>query len=66
MHKNIVEKCLDTEMQAEISRRLGQIVDKMCRAQGTMSLIEDFMEDFGDESDFMDYFKATWYPRIGW
>ncbi|KAK4267766.1 hypothetical protein QN277_024503 [Acacia crassicarpa] len=65
LHKNIVKKCLDIEMQAEISRRLAQIVDKICRAQGTMSLIEDFMEDFVDESDFMDYFKATWYPRIG-
>ncbi|XP_054783503.1 uncharacterized protein LOC129290667 isoform X3 [Prosopis cineraria] len=65
LHKNIVKKCLDTEMQAEISRHLGQIVDKICRGQGTVSLFEDFMEDFVDQSDFMDYFKATWYPRIG-
>ena len=53
-------------MQVEISIRLGQIVDKVCRHQGTMSLFEDFMDDFIDESDFMDYFKATWYPKIGW
>lgn len=52
-------------MQAEISKRLGQIVDEICRAQGTMSLFEDFMEDFVDESDFLEYFKATWYPRMG-
>ncbi|KAF7825997.1 uncharacterized protein G2W53_017161 [Senna tora] len=64
-HKNIVKMCSETAMQAEISRRLGQIVDEICRAQGTMSLFEDFMEDFVDEYDFMDYFKATWYPRIG-
>ncbi|XP_028789363.1 uncharacterized protein LOC114745364 isoform X2 [Neltuma alba] len=65
LHKNIMKKCLDTGMQAEMSRRLGQIVDKICRGQGTVVLFEDFIEDFVDESDFMDYFKATWYPRIG-
>ncbi|CAN6569908.1 unnamed protein product [Malus baccata var. baccata] len=46
-------KCVDNEMQATMSRRLHQL------------LFEDFIEDFLDESDFMDYFKATCYPRIG-
>ncbi|KAF3444330.1 hypothetical protein FNV43_RR14020 [Rhamnella rubrinervis] len=64
-HKNLVKKCMENDMRVEISRRLGQIVDKICRGQGTINLFEDFMEDFVDESDFMDYFKATWYPRIG-
>ncbi|XP_061340950.1 uncharacterized protein LOC133287371 isoform X2 [Gastrolobium bilobum] len=63
-HKNIV-KSLETGMQIKISRQLGWIVDNICRGQGTMSLFEDFMEDFIDESNFMDYFKATWHPRIG-
>lgn len=63
-HKNIV-KCLETDMQIKISRRLGWIVDNICRHQGSMSLFEEFMEDFIDESKFMDYFKATWHPRIG-
>ncbi|XP_057430586.1 uncharacterized protein LOC130723524 isoform X2 [Lotus japonicus] len=63
-HKNMM-KCLETDMQIKISRRLGWIVDNICRLQGTMSLFEDFMEDFIDESNFMDYFKASWHPRIG-
>ncbi|RDY11502.1 hypothetical protein CR513_03816, partial [Mucuna pruriens] len=63
-HKNIV-KCLETDMQIKISRRLGWIVDNICRLQGNMSLFEAFIEDFIDESTFMDYFKATWHPRIG-
>lgn len=63
-HKNIM-KCLETGMQIKISRRLGWIVDNICRLQGTMSLFEDFMEDFIDESSFTDYFKATWHPRMG-
>ncbi|ESW18121.1 hypothetical protein PHAVU_006G014600 [Phaseolus vulgaris] len=63
-HKNIV-KCLKSDMQIKISRRLGWIVDNICRLQGNMSLFEEFMEEFIDESKFMDYFKSTWHPRIG-
>ncbi|XP_059461660.1 uncharacterized protein LOC132190634 [Corylus avellana] len=64
-HKNLVKKCLATEMLVEISRRLGQAVDKICQGQGTVGLFEDLLDDFIDESDFMDYFKAIWYPRMG-
>ncbi|XP_024928442.3 uncharacterized protein LOC107417124 [Ziziphus jujuba] len=64
-HKNLVKKCMENDMRVEISKRLGEIVDSICRGQGTIRLFEDLMEDFVDESDFMDYFKATWYPRIG-
>jgi hypothetical protein len=65
-HKNLVKKCLATEMLVEISRRLGQAVDKICQGQGTIGLFEDLLDDFIDESDFTDYFKAIWYPRMGW
>ncbi|PON58491.1 Zinc finger, SWIM-type [Trema orientale] len=64
-HKNLMQKCKENEIRLEISRRLGGIVDIICQGQGTMGLFEDFMEDFVDEADFMDYFKAAWYPRIG-
>ncbi|XP_021802802.1 uncharacterized protein LOC110755505 [Prunus avium] len=64
-HKNLVKKCVDNEMRATISRRFHQAMDNICQQRGTEGLFEDFIEDFLDESDFMDYFKATWYPRIG-
>ncbi|KAM1061224.1 hypothetical protein FF1_025736 [Malus domestica] len=48
-----------------MSRRLHQAVDNISQQRGTKRLFEDFIEDFLDESDFMDYFKATWHPRIG-
>ncbi|RYR73495.1 hypothetical protein HN51_022239 [Arachis hypogaea] len=63
-HKNIV-RSLEIDMQVKISKQLEWIMDNICRLQGTMSLFEDFIEDFIDESNFMDYFKATWYPRMG-
>ncbi|KAH7863151.1 hypothetical protein Vadar_013990 [Vaccinium darrowii] len=65
LHKNLVKTCSDTTLRAEISRRIGQAVHSVCRGHGTVDLFEDFMEDFIDGSDFMDYFKAIWYPRIG-
>ncbi|KAI9176824.1 hypothetical protein LWI28_007602 [Acer negundo] len=64
-HKNIVKKCSETEMRAEMLSQLGQAVDDICKGHGTVDLFEDCMEDFVDGSEFMDYFKAVWYPRIG-
>lgn len=64
-HKNLMKRCSDVETRAELSRRLGQAVHDICRGPGTVDLFENFMEDFVDCSDFMDYFKAIWYPRIG-
>lgn len=64
-HKHLAKNCIGNDMRVEISRRLEQIVNRICSGQGTISLFENFMEDFVDESDFMDYFKATWYPRLG-
>ena len=34
----LVKKCLTTEMLGEISRRLGQAVDKICQGQGAIGL----------------------------
>ncbi|XWS32408.1 hypothetical protein CRYUN_Cryun23aG0157000 [Craigia yunnanensis] len=64
-HKNLVKRCSETEMRVEISRRLGLAVDDICRGCGNVDMFEKFIEDFVDCLDFMDYFKAIWYPRIG-
>lgn len=52
-------------MREEISNQLGQIANTICSGNGTISLFEGFMDAFVDATDFMDYFKAVWYPRIG-
>ncbi|CAN8324381.1 unnamed protein product [Cochlearia groenlandica] len=64
-HKNIIKRCPETEKRVEISRHLGQAVDKICRKQGTDTLFEGFVEEFVDSSDFVEYFRAVWSPRIG-
>lgn len=53
-------------MRVEMARQLGQAVDNICRGNGNMNLFEGFMDDFVEARHFMDYFKAVWYPRIGW
>ncbi|XP_078427939.1 zinc ion binding protein [Wolffia australiana] len=64
-HKNIMRRCEDEEMRAEISRSLGDAVSLVCREGGDVDLFDAFMEDFVDCVDFMDYFKSTWVPRLG-
>ncbi|CAN1849698.1 hypothetical protein LINPERHAP1_LOCUS39493 [Linum perenne] len=63
-HKNLLKRCTETE-SLEISQRLGVIIDDICRGRTNMDSLGTFMGEFGDGSDFVDYFKATWYPKIG-
>ncbi|GAB4844841.1 hypothetical protein Ancab_038229 [Ancistrocladus abbreviatus] len=64
-HKNLVKRCPSTEMQVQISRQLGQAISDICRGHGTVGLFDHIMEDFVDVLNFVEYFKAIWYPRIG-
>lgn len=63
-HKNVVKKCPEIEMRAEISRQLGRALHNISKGFGAVDLFDGLMEDFVDASDFVDYFKAVWYPRI--
>lgn len=60
-----MKKCSETSLCVEIFKRLGKAVNDICRRHGDVDLFEDFMQDFVDASDFIDYFKAVWYPRLG-
>lgn len=64
-HKNLVEKCSETETCAEIMRRLGQTIYGICKGNSDLNSFEVFMEDFVDCTDFLDYFQAIWFPRMG-
>lgn len=62
----MVKKCAEIATRVQMSKRLEQVMDEIFRQRGTICLLDDFMQDFVDCLDFMDYFKAVWYPRIGW
>lgn len=64
-HKALMERCSQNEMRIQISKRLGQVVSEICTGQGNVTLFDDFMKDYVDNSEFVEYFKAVWYPRIG-
>ncbi|KAK9162080.1 hypothetical protein Syun_002982 [Stephania yunnanensis] len=64
-HKNLLQRCSETDMRFEMSRRLGQAVHSICKESGDVHLFEDFVEDFIDCSNFIEYFMAVWFPRLG-
>lgn len=50
-----------------MSKRLGEAISSsICRGNGDIELFQAFLEDFIDCSGFVDYFKALWFPRLGW
>ncbi|GMH00634.1 hypothetical protein Nepgr_002473 [Nepenthes gracilis] len=65
LHKNLVKRCPESEMRIQMSKRLEKTISEICIRHGTVGLFGHFMEDFVDSSDFVEYFKAIWYPRIG-
>ncbi|XP_072955921.1 uncharacterized protein [Typha angustifolia] len=64
-HKSLLKKCSETDVRVAMARQLGLAVSNICRGSGDLELFEAFLEDFVDCSDFLDYFKAVWFPRIG-
>lgn len=64
-HKNLMKKCTQNEVRLQMSKRLGEAMSEICTGQGTVKLFDEFMKDFVDNSEFVEYFKAVWYPKIG-
>lgn len=60
-----MNKCSDTRMQVEMSKRLGELVSNICRGQASLHCFHDFIEDFVDCLDFLDYFMGVWFPQLG-
>ena len=53
------------EIRAEIAKMLGQTVLNICKGSSSANVFEDMMEDFVDATDFAEYFKSVWLPRLG-
>lgn len=63
--RHIVKKCRNIEVQREIFKRLGEIVYSIWGGVNPFHVLEKFCQDFVDHTDFMQYFTATWVPKIG-
>ena len=63
--RNIVKKCGNIEVQREIFKRLGEIVYSIWGGVDTLSALEELTHDLVDQTAFIQYFKASWVPKIG-
>ncbi|KAD5803097.1 hypothetical protein E3N88_14457 [Mikania micrantha] len=63
--RHIVKNCRNIEVQREIFKRLGEIVYSIWSGVNPIVVLEKFTYDFVDQTDFMQYFTATWVPKIG-
>ncbi|GAA0141644.1 hypothetical protein LIER_02744 [Lithospermum erythrorhizon] len=63
-HKNLMTRCSNVDRRAAISQSLGQAVSNICKSLKSVAVFEAFMNNFEDADDFLDYFKAVWYPRL--
>lgn len=62
--RNIVKKCGNIEVQREIFKRLGEIVYSIWGGVDTLSALEELTHDLVDQTAFIQYFKASWVPKI--
>lgn len=63
-HKNIIKKCKDKNSCIEIFKHLGRTLSGICKEGADMEVFDDLFENFAACSPFLDYFKATWFPRL--
>lgn len=62
--RNVIKRCSNIEVQREIFKRLGEIVHSIWDGVDTSILLERFTQDFVDQTAFIQYFKASWLPKI--
>ncbi|KAH1088978.1 hypothetical protein J1N35_016235 [Gossypium stocksii] len=62
--RNVVQKCSNFEVQREIFKRLGKIVYSTWGSVNTSVALEECIQDFVDQTAFVDYFRSSWMPKI--
>ncbi|CAM8938057.1 unnamed protein product [Rhodiola kirilowii] len=62
--RNTVKKCSSITVQREVFKRLGEVVYSIWSGVDFSAVLEEFIQDFSDQTAFMEYFKAFWVPKI--
>ncbi|XP_052197668.1 uncharacterized protein LOC127804739 [Diospyros lotus] len=62
--RNIVKRCSSIKVQREIFKRLGQIVYGIWHGVDSLVALDELTQDFIDQTNFVQYFKASWVPKI--
>lgn len=63
-HRNVIKKCSNIEVQREIFKRLGKIMYSIWNRTDFMDALGEFLQDFVDQTAFVQYFKACWVPKL--
>lgn len=63
--RSLLKKCRNFDMQREMFKHLGWILYCTRSGPNAVDAIEEFMQVFVDQCDFMDYFRIRWLPSIG-
>lgn len=63
-HRNVIKKCSNIEVQRELFKRLGKIIYSIWDRTNFMDVLEEFLQDFVDQTAFIQYFKACWVPKL--
>ncbi|KAL9459501.1 hypothetical protein AB3S75_002827 [Citrus x aurantiifolia] len=62
--RNIVKKCTNIKIQREIFKRLGNILYSIWDGADPFVNLEVLIQDFVDQTAFIEYFKASWMPKL--
>ncbi|KAI3877872.1 hypothetical protein MKX03_000308 [Papaver bracteatum] len=62
--RNIIKRCHNFEVQREMFKRLGRIAYSIWGGVDPVDVMEEFIQDFVDQTSFVPYFKACWVPKI--
>ncbi|XP_020265056.1 uncharacterized protein LOC109840725 isoform X2 [Asparagus officinalis] len=62
--RNITKKCNNIAVQREVFKRLGKVVHNIWSRIDPMAYLEEFFQDFVDQTAFMQYFKGCWVPKL--
>ncbi|KAH7860850.1 hypothetical protein Vadar_018777 [Vaccinium darrowii] len=62
--RNIVKRYSNIEVQREIFKRLGNIVHSIWGGVDYSVASEELNQDFVDQTSFVQYFNASWVPKL--
>lgn len=62
--RNIVKRCSNIEVQREILKRLGNMVHSIWGGVDYSVALEELNQDFVDQTSFVQYFNASWVPKL--
>ncbi|KAG9459315.1 hypothetical protein H6P81_003823 [Aristolochia fimbriata] len=62
--RGLLKKCCNLDVQKEMLKHLGRVLYCARSASNVQDPLEEFMQIFIDQSDFMAYFKERWLPNI--